>query len=420
MRFPFRKIFEYAKILFIVAVFVYLVLLIQQYEIAQDIALILAVLVLIGFVFKNVNLKWKLIFVGRKIRAWSHKHVLLLFTISILISLINAASITLNFMGDGMKPPTPKICTQAEIEQASKSVVIIEGKKATGSGFWIDADTVLTNNHVVDHNPNLLVNKTLPVKVIATDSLRDIAILRVVDASQPSPLAFVDSSPNLADDVYVIGYPLDKNLSITKGIISAFPSDDYDDRNYIQTDAPISFGNSGGPLVDRCGRVVGMNTQVLSGAQSVGYAIAWDQLTQRINEMTQANKNATPQELEQTYPSEQAEVVAKYYTTLGSGDLEGAYSFFSTARKAKLPFDNWKIGLAKTYFIRLVSVSLSSTPNTINAHFYAAEFTDDYGWDYKVGEFEGTWTLVRENGLLKMNESNIKDITKPVATPTAE
>ncbi len=380
---------------------------------------IILAIFLVGLLLKT-NLKWNIILFGRRISDWSHKYVLLLFSFAILLSLLNAGAIYYNFNEDKKIPPVPKVCTQAEIEQASESVVIVTGKWASGSAFWINEDTLLTNNHVVDHNPDLKIDKTTSVRVVATDSLRDIALIRVGSISPaPPPLTFTDIEPNLADEVYVIGYPLGKNLSVTKGIISAFPKDDWDDRRYIQTDAPISGGNSGGPLVDRCGKVVGMNTQVLYGAQSVGYAIAWDQLTERVSTMLAAARGSNQQEFEQTYPSDQAEVVAKYYTTLSRGDLEGAYNFFSAARKARLPFANWKVGLEKTYYIRLVSVKLGNRQNVINAHFYAAEFTDD-GWDYKVGEFEGTWTLVRENGLLKMDESNIKDITKPVATPTAE
>lgn len=128
--------------------------------------------------------------------------------------------------------------------------------------------------------------------------------------------------------------------------------------------------------------------------------------------MLEANKNQTPQELENAYPSAQTEVVAKYYTTLGGGDFKGAYSYFSSPRQARLAYDAWQAGLQRTVFIRIVSVGVTDKPNTVTVHFYTWETKVDAPWEYKTGEFQGTWTLIREGGLWKMDESNIKDITK--------
>lgn len=318
-------------------------------------------------------------------------------------------------------PDAPIECGRNDIEQASRSVVLVSGSQGSGSGFWVEKNILATNNHVVDHNPDLTIS-TYPARVLATDSLRDIALLEVDNSKlsgffkdfppEPGlPLGSYEGNLYLADEVYVIGYPLGRNLSITRGIVSAFTRDDYDDRRYIQTDAAISRGNSGGPVVDRCGRVVGMATQTLQGAENVGYAIEYHQLSQRIKEMLETAKNATPQELEQTYPSEQAEVVAKYYATLGGGDLEGAYDFYSNARKSNLPYESWSKGLSRTVFIRLISVKQSGSVNTVEVHFYATEEGTDNSWEWNTGEFQGSWTLIRESGLWKMDESNIKNIT---------
>lgn len=310
-----------------------------------------------------------------------------------------------------------RVCTMADVEAASSSVVHIEGTEMVGSGFWVDTSLVMTNNHVVDHNPSLMVGRAWPATVLATDTLRDIALLRVNRVTpRPTPLIGVSEPPRLADDVFAIGFPAGRNLTVSRGIVSAYTRDDYDDRQYIQTDAAISPGSSGGPVVDRCGRVVGMATQTLRGAENVGYAISWAQLSGRMSEMLKALETSTSQEREQTYPSEQTEVVAKYYGTLGAGELEDAYSFYSAARKARLPFESWAKGLSRTVFVRLVDVRPGDKPNVVNVHFYSTEETEAGTWDWRTGEFQGTWTLVREGGLWKMNESNIKDITKAEAT----
>lgn len=307
-----------------------------------------------------------------------------------------------------------RTCGMEDIESASASVVLIQGKEVDGSGFWVTPTIVMTNNHVVDHNPELVVDKRFPATVLATDSLRDIALLSVTFVDpEPIPVRVSDQPPRLADDVYVIGHPIGRNLTVSKGIVSALTSDDYDDRQYIQTDAAISPGSSGGPVVDKCGRVVGMATQTLRGAENVGYAISWSQLSQRMDQMLTALESSTREERELTYPSEQTEVVAKYYSTLGAGDLQAAYDFYSTARKARLPYDSWAKGLGKTVFIRLVDVRPGERTNIVKAHFYSTGEVEAGTWEWRTGEFEGTWTLTREGGLWKMNESNIKDITKP-------
>lgn len=309
-------------------------------------------------------------------------------------------------------------CGQADIQKATDSVVLLEGEYGTGSGFFVNKNFIVTNNHVIDHNPITHIyvgDQDLGslARVVATDSLRDIALIKINSYNDMPYLSGAVRPVVPVDEVYAIGYPLGRNLTVSKGIVSALTLDDYDDRRFIQTDAAIVPGNSGGPLVDICGKVVGMNTQTLQGQENVGFAIEYAQLNGRIQEMIAATNGATPEEIQLNYPSEQAEVVAKYYTTLGGGDLQGAYDFFATIRKAKLPFENWRIGLERTIFIRLVSVELTDKANTIKVHFYATEEKEDNPWEWKTGEFEGTWTLVRESGLWKMNESNIKDITKP-------
>ncbi|KAA0231992.1 MAG: serine protease [Armatimonadetes bacterium] len=314
--------------------------------------------------------------------------------------------------------PPDRPCGMEDIETASSSVVIVRGKEADGSGFWVTPSIVMTNNHVVDHNPDLKVGKDFPATVLATDSVRDIALLSVPNVyPEPVPLRGIEEMPRLADDLYVIGHPIGRNLTVSKGIVSALTNDDYDDRQYIQTDAAISSGSSGGPVVDRCGRVVGMATQTLRGAENVGYAIAWSQLSSHMDRMLKVVEGSSPEERELTYPSDQTEVVAKYYSTLGAGELAEAYDFYSASRKARLPYESWAQGLGKTVFIRLVSVTPGDKSNSVKVHFYSTEEVNAETWEWRTGEFEGTWTLTREGGLWKMNESNIKDITKPTTSP---
>lgn len=379
---------------------------------------VIGALIVVGYiVYRNFSFK-PIQFNFYKVNSWFARNLLFVIPVIAVLLLANISLVVFGYLKSNKEVV---VCTEADVKNAAKSVVLIEGEDGTGSGFFVDSNYIVTNNHVIDHNTITKIQSdngdiTVGSRVVATDSLRDIALIEVVNFLEVPKLTQSEKPADVLNEVYAIGYPFGRNLTISRGIVSAITKDDYDDRQYIQTDAAIIPGNSGGPLVNKCGEVIGMNTQTLRGQENLGYAIEYSQLSTRIASMLDAAKSATIQEIEQNYPSEQAEVVAKYYSTLSAGQLETAYDYYSFARKAKLPFENWKTGLERTIFIRLVSVEQTQKNNTIRVHFYATETSKEDAWEWKTGEFEGTWTLLREDGLWKMNESNIKDITKPNST----
>ncbi len=155
--------------------------------------------------------------------------------------------------------------------------------QSLGSGFVIDAKGIIvTNNHVVDGADKIDVTFTdgtsLPAKVLGVDEKTDIAVLKV---EAPKPLAHValgnSEKLRVGDWVMAIGNPFGLGGSVTVGIVSALNRDihvgSYDD--FIQTDASINRGNSGGPLFNLSGDVVGMNTAIISpSGESVGIGFA--------------------------------------------------------------------------------------------------------------------------------------------------
>ena len=143
-----------------------------------------------------------------------------------------------------------------------------------GSGFIISKDGyILTNNHVVDHADKVTVRlqdrRTLTAKVIGTDPTYDIALLKV-DAGGDLPAVSIGDSHNLKAGQWVlaIGSPFGFDYTVTQGIVSAVGRNlgqrDQPYTSFIQTDVPINRGNSGGPLFDLQGRVVGVNSQIYS------------------------------------------------------------------------------------------------------------------------------------------------------------
>ena len=155
--------------------------------------------------------------------------------------------------------------------------------ESLGSGFIIKSDgTIVTNNHVIDGAEEIVVFLTdgtrLPARVVGADAKMDLAVLKV-DAGRELPsVEFGDSdSAEVGDWVMAIGNPFGLGGSVTLGIVSArnrdIQSGPYD--NFIQTDAAINQGNSGGPLFDMDGKVVGINTAIIArGGSSLGIGFA--------------------------------------------------------------------------------------------------------------------------------------------------
>lgn len=156
--------------------------------------------------------------------------------------------------------------------------------QSLGSGFIIDSSgLVVTNNHVIADADEIVVNlndgSKLDAELVGRDSKTDLAVLRVKPAQPLKSVAFGDSDKlRVGDWVMAIGNPFGLGGSVTIGIVSArnrnINSGPYD--NFIQTDAAINRGNSGGPLFDMNGNVVGINTAIYSttgGSVGIGFAV---------------------------------------------------------------------------------------------------------------------------------------------------
>ncbi len=175
--------------------------------------------------------------------------------------------------------PTPRQVPQQPQSQRAQ---------ALGSGFIISPDGyIVTNNHVIDKAIDIKVTlddgTELPAKLIGADPKSDLAVLKVRATKTLATVSWGDSDNlKLGDQILAIGNPFGIGTTVTAGIVSArgrdLHSGPYDD--FIQIDAPINHGNSGGPLVDNDGKVVGINTAIYSpngGSVGVGFAIPSDQ-----------------------------------------------------------------------------------------------------------------------------------------------
>ncbi len=166
---------------------------------------------------------------------------------------------------------------------------------ALGSGFIIDKDgIVVTNNHVIQGAEDIFVSvngeKEYEAEIIGADPLSDIAVLKIKSDDVFFPVKFGDSdTARIGDWVIAIGNPFGLGGTVTSGIISArnrsIGLSRYED--YIQTDASINSGNSGGPLFDMNGDVIGINTAILgqSGSIGIGFSIPSNSAKKVINQL---------------------------------------------------------------------------------------------------------------------------------------
>jgi serine protease Do len=201
-------------------------------------------------------------------------------------------------------PPTamPKLPPGSPLEDLFKNFMGPRGGQprhvtSLGSGFIIDpSGFIVTNNHVIPSDSitvTLADGVTLPAKVVGRDPKTDLALLKV-NPRTPLPAAKFGNSDTaeVGDWVMAIGDPFGIGSTVTAGIVSArnrnINSGDYDD--FIQTDAPINRGNSGGPLFDMDGNVIGINSAIFSpsgGSVGIGFSIPSNLARQVVGQLRQ-------------------------------------------------------------------------------------------------------------------------------------
>ncbi|MBP6927208.1 MAG: trypsin-like peptidase domain-containing protein [Caldisericales bacterium] len=181
------------------------------------------------------------------------------------------------FNNDNSVNPFARQQPQVRVEQAAGSGVIIKNTWTDEQGF------ILTNNHVVENGQKIVVHlidkRNFEAQIVATDSLSDLAILKVKEKNLPMAELGDSSKLKVGQPVVAIGNPYKFENTVTTGVISALARNIQVDKSrmlvgVVQTDAAINPGNSGGPLVTLDGKVVGINTVIIEGAQNLGFAVS--------------------------------------------------------------------------------------------------------------------------------------------------
>ncbi|MFN4288982.1 MAG: Do family serine endopeptidase [Brevundimonas sp.] len=204
------------------------------------------------------------------------------------------------------------------------------GPQGSGSGFFISADGyIVTNNHVIENAEEITVRlsdeRRLTARVIGTDPDTDLAVLKVEGNNFPFVEFSTEAQPRVGDWVIAVGNPFGLGGTATAGIVSARGrnlNEAYVD--FIQIDAPINRGNSGGPTFDIYGRVIGVNTAIFSPngfSVGIGFAIPSDVASRITSQLIQQGG------VERGYLGvEISNIVDEYRTALGlPEDLQGAF-----------------------------------------------------------------------------------------------
>ncbi|WP_019912609.1 S1C family serine protease [Paenibacillus sp. HW567] len=338
--------------------------------------------------------------------------------------------------------------TRKEIIEASqKRVVTIESGDSLGSGFLYNSQgDLLTNAHVVEGSTQVTV-RTLSHEeyqgtVIGVGVDTDIAVVRVPKLKGMVPLTIARShKAEVGDEILALGSPLGLENTVTTGIVSGvdrdFDIDPYVYSNMIQISAPITHGNSGGPLVDATtGEVLGINSATAGEGPGIGFSIPVSSVLTQVEEWsknplteparssndTATNSNAgtnnnsnvgsgagTDEDNDEDY-SNAEELVLYFYESLNNGDYVTAYSLLGSDWQSTTSYENFRNGYLKTNSVTVYGIEAvgeNEDSATVNAFIIAEERHDSGTVNQK---YQLTYTLGVENGEMKILHGNGKKV----------
>ena len=294
-----------------------------------------------------------------------------------------------------------------------KSVVRIVGGNMEGSGFFINENQVLTNFHVIADEPSPKIifpdGKFITPTRIIGDVDADLALLFVDDKYPdlvyplPDRIDFSDNEPLLSAG-YALGTDIKGAVTILKGNYIDYRTSKYYSVGYIQTNISLVAGMSGGPLVDQCGSLVGVNTMGLAGLS----------LFIGATDVSTLFPNFTDQEIVkiEVDPSLSPEdAVYAFYTYLKARRMQDGFDLLSKKYLEKTNFEEWT-----ARFTNILDVGIYKSERYAGAWDTAFVKFSTKNWvdgEVETHFYEGTWKTVKEDGVYKMLQSKIKEVFEP-------
>lgn len=358
---------------------------------------------LLKFIWKIISWpfrKWSNFF---KTILWSFTLIYFLFSLIVIFDYLSReyGSIDKMFCGAGVK------------NKLEKSTVRIIGGYGEGSGFFISPSEVVTNFHVIADEPSPKVvfsdgHFETPTKIVG-DKNMDIAVL-TLNGSYPDKVYELKEVYNLYEDEILLsaGYPLGSgitgNPTIVKGNFIDYRKSRKDYVGYIQTNISLVKGMSGGPLVDQCGALVGVNTQSLAG---MSFFITASDVKNNLHNLT--DQEITKIEVDPSKSPEDA--VFAFYTYLKARQMEKGYELLSKKYLEKTNFTEWTNRFTDILDVDVISTEMyENLEDTVFVKFGTLNWVDGEA-EYRF--YEGTWQTVEEDNLFKMNKSKIIEVENP-------
>jgi len=306
-------------------------------------------------------------------------------------------------------------CSQDAIQKTmNEKVVRIEGSLGEGSGFPISENEIFTNFHVIDGETSPKVvfpdgSIETPVSIIG-DREKDMAVLKLNRKLTPLPfygyMGTLTAAPGLVvgEPLYAVGYAMGSNLkggvTITRGSYNETRYEDSVGVSYILTDTTGVEGMSGGPLVNACGQVVGVNTMGVAGL-----AMFIDIVSVQNSILDLSDEQVAKIKVDTSTP---VGVVNAFYTYIGARDLKKAYDLIDPARLSGQTYDEWIKGYATTLQVWLISAKPDEKDK--NKIMIKLNSEDWVNGTIVSKYFEGYW-IVGDN--LKLKEASVKVVENP-------
>lgn len=301
----------------------------------------------------------------------------------------------------------------ATSRQLKKSVVRIVGGYSEGSGFFVADNQVLTSFHVIADEPSPKVifpdgSFDTPTHISA-DPDNDLALLTLPKKNSDKVFHWVSPQTlQINEPLLAAGYPLGTDLlgevTINKGNFTAIRRASGFFSDYVQTSINLVQGMSGGPLVDQCGDVAGINTLSLSGmsmfVSSDSIKLLWPQFSDQEIKKIKVDPSESP-----------AAAVEAFYTYLKARRMEDGFNLLSQQYLQKTNLEEWTNRFVDVLDVQIfLTEAVKGQPNTVRVKFSTKIWT---GFEAFYHYYEGTWETIKEGDVYKMNQSNIKEVAEP-------
>lgn len=335
------------------------------------------------------------------------------FLILLLFYIFFSIYVMADYIGTHYSSFDQLFCYMGAREKIQSSVVRVVGGYSEGTGFFIAPDQVITNFHVIAYEPSPKIiladgKVVIPTKIVG-DKDADLAVLFTKETFDSLVLPLPDRiylSPDetLMSAGYPLGTDLKGNATVLKGQFIDFRKSQKDPVGYIQTDISLVEGMSGGPLVDQCGSVVGINTMSLAGL-SLFINADWAKFI--VPSFT--DQNITKIEVDPKASPESA--VNAFYVYLKARRMEEGFALLSEEYLQKTNFEEWTSRFTDILDVTVYkTVRYENSKDTAQVKFSTKNWVDG---ESEIHYYEGTWRTKLEDGVYKMVEAKIEEVQNP-------